>query len=629
VNLGTPSTPGAGQGLVRRGWCDVLPAGALASLATVTLFSVEELAWRMLSHPAEADVLVVMIVVCALAAGAMAMALKTFAPAFPALLVALLPTTFVIAHLVVRDLGRNSVAVRALLGPGYGPAVVSALVGMGFALGMAWLVTRPHALRVLLASSLALLPVAARWPIRPHRSTSAGAAGHPNIILLVMDTTRRDHLSVYGYPLPTSPSLEHLGAESAVYDEAWSVAPWTPPSHASIFTGRLPAEHGVDGQDPSPFPPDLPTLQGVLWKGGYRTAGFVANPNLTARGWDRDFDEYRPPWFVGSHSLIVHLNAWFLGWDDPWGALEGGTHRLIDMACEWWASEAGRPRFLFINLMDPHRPYRPPLDYGRRFLGDIPREEAEAVEEDPDRYTLGLRLTERDRRSLNALYDGEVASMDQEIGRLVSWLQERGDLDRTILVITADHGERLGERGLVGHEAPAEQSMDQYLLHVPLLIRYPQSVTPGRVPSRVGLDGLAGHVLRLAALDVPRVLEPRPWGTTSTEGAVAQFQSPTWIIDRLMANKPGLDTRPLLGDWGFATDGHWACSCPAAGPTSACVVVDLSTDRDWRHNLVQAMPEGTARLCEAARSLPRFGAVTPYSASPDLLKRLRSLGYVQ
>jgi len=619
MNLDTSWTQGAGRNLVSRGWRDALPAGALASLATVTLFSLEELAWRLLNRPAQADILVVMIVAFALAAGAIAMALKTFAPAFPALLVTLLPEAFVIAHLIVRDLGRNSVTVRSLLGVGYGPAAVSALLGLGLALGMAWLVTRPHALRVLLVSSLALLPVAARWPVRPQGSTSAGAAGHPNIILLVMDTTRRDHLSVYGYALPTSPSLERLGAESAVYDDAWSVAPWTPPSHASIF----------DGQDPSPFPPDLPTLQAFLWKGGYRTAGFVANPNLTARGWDRDFDEYRPPWLVGSHSLIVHLNAWVLGWDDPWGALEGGSHRLIDMACGWWASEASRPRFLFINLMDPHRPYQPPLAYGRRFLGDIPREEAEAVEEDPDRYTLGLRLTERDTRSLNALYDGEVASMDQEIGRFVSWLRERGDLDRTILVITADHGERLGERGLVGHEGPAEQSMDQYLLHVPLLIRYPPAVTPGRVSSRVRLDGLAGHVLRLAALDAPGALEPRPWGTTSTEVAVAQFQSPTWIVDRLVAKRPGLDTSRLLGDWVFAADRHWACSCPAAGPTSACLVIDLTTDPDWRHNLVQAMPEGTARLCEAAQSLPRFGAFTPYSANPDLLKRLRSLGYVQ
>lgn len=325
----------------------------------------------------------------------------------------------------------------------------------------------------------------------------------------------------------------------------------------------------------------------------------------------------------------MHLNAWFLGWDDPWGAREGESHRLLNMACGWWASEAGRPRFLFINLMDPHRPYRPPLEYGQRFLGDIPREEAEAVEEDPDPYILGRRLTERDRRSLNALYDGEVASMDHEIGRFISWLRERGDLDRTILVITADHGERLGERSLVGHDGPAERSMDQYLLHVPLLIRYPPAVAPGRVPSRVQLDGLAGHVLRLAALKVPGILEPRPWGTTSTEVAVAEFKSPTWIVDRLVVRKPGLDTSPLLRDWVFATDGHWACSCPASGPTSACFVVDLTTDRDWRHNLVQAMPEGTTRLCEAAQSLPRFGAGTPYSANPDLLKRLRSLGYVQ
>ncbi|HEX6739528.1 MAG TPA: sulfatase, partial [Vicinamibacteria bacterium] len=369
-------------------------------------------------------------------------------------------------------------------------------------------------LRASLAAAAALLVYAAgawwlhpsRTLVEPPRPAAPGPppprdAAAPDIVLVVMDTTRRDRLSLYGHDRPTSPALDALARQAEVYDDAWSVAPWTPPSHASLLTGLLPAEHGVDGQDPAPFPAGRLTLTRVLRGAGYRTGGFVANPNLTAAGWDRDFDEYRSPRFRGRHSLLAWLDRWTFGPDhgDPWTS-SGVTARTLALALAWWSAAPGRPRFLFVNLLDPHRPYLPPRAQRRRFLEGMDADEALAVDQDPDRYQLQPGLSERQARLLQALYDAEIASMDAALGRFLGVLRARGELDHTLLVVTSDHGERLGERGLVGHEAAGDRALDPTLLRVPLVIRYPARAAPRRVPDRMPLTRVAARILELAGI---------------------------------------------------------------------------------------------------------------------------------
>ena len=395
-----------------------------------------------------------------------------------------------------------------------------------------------------------------------------------------------------------------------------------------MFTGLLPGEHGVDGQDGAPFAEGLETLGGVLGRSGYRTAGFPANPNLHAEGWDRDFDVYHPPWLVGPHTLLALLNRHWIGTSFEerhrapfeWTA-DRSTRRVFALARLWWRIHGDAPRFLFVNLLDPHYPYHPPEADRRRFLPDLSPEESYAVVQDVVHHTLARDLSAEDARILRGLYDAEVVSMDREIGRFVEWLDARGDLDDTILVITSDHGERLGERGTVGHLL----EMDQHLLRVPLLVRFPRKLPPGRIEARARLDGLPGHILGLAGVETPEAMARTPLAGGAL--AVAQHRYFGWFVERLQKRSPGFDASPYRGDWTFVADPHYALLWAPEQGAAAGRLVDFRADPDLARDLSAGRPEVLARLRAVAAGLPSFGAVEPRAPDAALREHLRALGY--
>jgi arylsulfatase A-like enzyme len=594
-----------------------VPLGVNVGLTVIAIFSLEALGWRLSGRPGEELLLLPWILAAGLSAGLVATLVASIGARRWSWLAAAPAAFLSIGHAIDMHVPGRWAFIAA---PPLGILATLALFRLvslrrGFAVGIA-----------LLAG--ALLPsLLGRSATRPRRARSGSL---PNIILLVMDTTRRDHLSLYGYPRPTSPRLAQFASGAEVYDDAWSVAPWTPASHASIFTGRLPAEHGVDGEDPVPFEAPTSTLAEVLGAAGYATAGFVSNPNLLPKGWDRGFQEYRPPWLRGRDSIAWLLNRWWLGEDDVWGPRPRTTTRNLDLARGWWRRHSGTARFLFLNLMDPHRPYDPPDDMYAQFLPGVPRREAMAVDQDPDRYTMKPGVTGREAELIRGLYDGEIAAMDREIGHFLDWLRVRGDLDGTIVAITADHGERLGERGLIGHESIGDQSIDEYLLQVPLLIRFPRAAPARRIPDRVRLDGLAGHLLRLAGLSVPEAMEPRPWGGELSGLAVAQVERQVWIVRRLAPHGWSPDGPLKVSDRSFVADQEFALSCPnGAEETARCRLHALSGDPEWREDLSAEHPGEVSRLGAVARSLPRFKDRPATIKDPEVLERLKALGYVQ
>jgi arylsulfatase A-like enzyme len=446
---------------------------------------------------------------------------------------------------------------------------------------------------------------------------SATSSDSPDIVLLVMDTTRSDHLSVYGYDKPTSPNLERFAEHARVYDDAWSVAPWTSPSHASMFTGLLPAEHGVDGALGISFPGAVPTLPEVLARAGYRTAGFPGNANLFAPGWERGFDVYLPAEYQKTHSLIRGLNDVARRWRDP--AAHALGEQLLARARRWWDANDGAPRFLFVNLIEPHSPYIPSDELYDKFLGGIPREEAFAVQARmrPD-GSASPAWTPRETDTLARLYDAEIAGMDGRIGEFVEWLDARGDLEDTLFVITSDHGERLGERGLIGHSLV----MDPYLLRVPLLMSYPAELEPTRIPDRVQLDGLAGSILELAEIDAPDSM-----GTLApSEVAVAQYRPPSTIVDDMGAIDANFDDKKYRRDWSFVASAPFALEWSrGSGP----ILTNLETDPNFTRNLATDHAELTRALLEIARALPRFDEAESRDVDPELMRHLKSLGYVR
>jgi arylsulfatase A-like enzyme len=476
--------------------------------------------------------------------------------------------------------------------------------------------------RVFVSACLSIVLVALVSAVSASWQTRGSKLDKPNVVLLVLDTTRVDRLTPYAPELDTTPSLADFAEESLVYEQAWSVSPWTPPSHASMFTGCLPAEHGVDGSAQPSFRFDGETLQGLFSATGYSTGGFVANPNLHAPGWSVGFDTYEAPWAFNNHS-IAKMVQWFSDGGGRW-ELEHGTSILFRKARSWWRRQVDRPRYLFVNLIDPHRPYRPLPDAYGKFLGDLDEATAYGVDQDPVSYHLEPGIPDYEAEILRSLYDGELWGMDREVGKFVEWLRERGELDNTVFVITSDHGERLGERGWVGHDLV----MDRYLLHIPLIIRYPEKVPPGRESRRVQLPGLPGHLLHLADLEAPGLMDERAFHRTQSEVVVAQYQHPGWFLERMLNRAPGFDASPYEGDWNYVANSSFALTHSSAEEAPP-FLVQMDPKPLWRTNLFEVEPRAAGQLLEVAEALPRFKqAAEERTLSEEDTERLRALGYV-
>lgn len=395
------------------------------------------------------------------------------------------------------------------------------------------------------SSGVLLLLVAAAtagvWLRREERrDRSAGPGGAstlPSVLLIILDTVRSADLSLYGYGKPTTPYLERLASQATVFNRAFAPAPWTLPSHGSMFTGQLGSKLG--GGWLEPIAPGHPSLATILRSSGYRTGGFVANLLYTsyesglAEGF-QTFDDYP----VSVSQLALHLplvqsnlirrlararslhdlrRAFRRATFAP-GHLPADEYRpapdITDAFLAWQNQDAGRPFFAFLNYFDAHGPYRAPKPVMDRFrTGDDDH-------------------AKRDR------YDAAIAFIDSEIERLTDTLAARGVLDGTVLIIASDHGELFDEHGLDGHA----NALYLPLLRVPLLVRFPPLVPAGnRIEAPISLVDLPCTVLDLAGLPdapLPGVSLARAWAqpeSTRFSPAIAEL-SPGQNVDSVQRN---------------------------------------------------------------------------------------------
>jgi arylsulfatase A-like enzyme len=320
------------------------------------------------------------------------------------------------------------------------------------------------------------------------------ARGRPNVLLVVIDTARADHFSFDGYARQTTPRIAALGSEGAIYDQAWTPAPWTLPAHASLFTGLFPSSHGADSGHLR-LDDEFQTLAERLHEAGYRTVGYAANPWVGRQyGLDQGFDTYEEIWRDAPKGRE----------DAGAGALNGRVERFLTWRRES-AVASDQPFFIFVNYLEPHLPYNPPEPVRSRFLS--PGTDPATVErlrhfKHPDevKFVLGLGgLEPADLPVLSDLYDGEIAYVDGRIGELAGFLQAEGLLDGTVLVVTSDHGEALGDHGFLDHK----MNVFQELLRIPLVVRYPEAVEAGqRIREPVMLQDLYPTILELAGVSV-------------------------------------------------------------------------------------------------------------------------------
>lgn len=338
---------------------------------------------------------------------------------------------------------------------------------------------------------------------RDEQARPLPAKGAPNVLLIVLDTVAAGHLSLQGYALPTSPTLDELAERAIRFDRARSTSPWTLPSQASMFTGRWP--HEVSAGWVKPLDGTFPTLAEYLGSRGYATAGFVAN--YTYCGYDsglaRGFTEYRDYVFPGVTALhasalidrpvdgLQAAEQWLeerLGIDwfrtavhRTWRLFKGDRKHASVVSREfldWLARrDVERPFFVFLNYLDAHSPYELPETALHRF-GNPPEDDRDTDMLADWTVVSQLRPSDRQVALLRDAYDNCVADLDEQLGRLIDALTRRGVLDRTWLVITADHGESFGEHpGVYRHGS----SLYQTELHVPLLVVPPRASSTRQV----------------------------------------------------------------------------------------------------------------------------------------------------
>jgi arylsulfatase A-like enzyme len=318
----------------------------------------------------------------------------------------------------------------------------------------------------------------------------------PNVIVIVVDTLRADHLSSYGYQRDTSPFIDSLAKQGTQFQNAISAASWTQPSHASMLTGRYTYEHQAELK---PLDNRFATIGETLQLNGYRTGAFSGNTEFFTRrqGFGRGFLHFED----NNQSLQDDfLNSSLYGFIFDFYGLrkllhyEGSFTRkyaedVNRSALAWVDKDTSKPFFVFMNYFDVHDPYMPPEPYRSKY----------AVAEHPGGLINGYveryhpTLTPEQLQSEIDAYDGGISYVDDQIKNLFSELDKRGALENTIVIITSDHGESLGEHGLLQH------STSLYLqeIHVPLIIWQPGTIPAKLVDTPISTTSLPSTILSL------------------------------------------------------------------------------------------------------------------------------------
>ncbi|MCC7012878.1 MAG: sulfatase-like hydrolase/transferase [Planctomycetes bacterium] len=447
----------------------------------------------------------------------------------------------------------------------------------------------------------------------PSSGDSGPKLERPNIVLVTIDTLRADHLGCYGYFRDTTPHIDAIAKESVVFDAAYATMATTLPSHASMMTARYPLEHGIlanlmHGGKPFGWKQGMLSFAQVAKDAGYVTAGFVSSAPLKSQS---------------------GIGVGFDTWSEP--ALEQSERKAGQTLAEVlpWLEQAPRePFFLWVHLFDPHWPHRAPPPFDTQFQKDGPDPELEAwiaarkIGESAVRSNA--KKTTETRAALNN-YCAEVAYTDSQVGVLLDALRAKGLLERSILTITADHGEGLNQHDWTAHGLVWEEQ-----LRVPLIMRFPAAArqAPRRIASIVSLIDLMPTMLG-------RV---EPWPTPSWK----QFFAVATGVDAL---DPSFEERPVYaqrtgremerdpGEMFALTTRDWKY---IDEPEVGRMLFDRRKDPFELENLYQREPqaaEGVQRLTLLMRELQSkrgaaLGEAQAGALDPKVLKAIRDLGYM-
>jgi arylsulfatase A-like enzyme len=460
----------------------------------------------------------------------------------------------------------------------------------------------------------------------------------PNVIVLTLDTVRADHMSLYGYSRDTTPVLRTIAQDAAVYRSAVSPGDMTLSSHASILTGLYPSAHGAHFANGyangRPLAQRFTTLAEVLAEHGYSTGAVVANYAYLSRsfGFQQGFqyyDDRAPVPLISEHAQpfllreglcpLLRTFAPASDFERPYRSAGEINSEVAPLLKRFQA--ASRPFFLLINYTDGHTPYLPPPPFDSRFPGNNPDFRWSSYSNLVFRVSaMTGTVPPGDKRHLLSQYDGAIAYLDSEIGRMVGALKNHGLYDNTLLIITSDHGEAFGERSLLNHAVSVYQ--DQ--VHVPLLVRNPLQKNGGAMYDQaVSTADIFPTVLSSLGFDVPKEVQAvslsrRVSGNPAVPVYSESFPNP--FLKHVNSRFDRIERAVIMGKMKMIISTHGKHE-----------LFNLSSDADERSNLYfheQAEASDLeAMLSTWLKTVPAVLSA-PTDVDRQAVDRLRSLGYV-
>ena len=433
------------------------------------------------------------------------------------------------------------------------------------------------------------------------------ALGATNVLFVILDAGRADHFGAYGYARPTTPNMDRFAREGVVFERAFTPAVYTLGAMSSVWTSQYPDRHHADVSFAARLPRDRLTLAELLGAQGIHTAGFVSNVIAGSfNGFDRGFSEF--------HEVFR---------DQSTSAADG----LARTVPGWIAAQSSRRFFAYVHFREPHCPYNPPPPFDTRFGPEGPISRDMRMACGPGTWVTEVNqgrrpLSAPEKDHLVRLYDGNLAFADDVMGQIRAALEKANLLERTVVIISADHGEALFEHGWIGHNV---QLYDESM-HVPLIVRFPAGQGP---PAGTRLGTLAD------LLDVAPTIADL-FGVMGRGGSDRQFQGrsllpavlgakgETAILSRTVWDRPRYARRDA--GYKFVYDTR----------TGDEELYDLTRDPAEKTNLVASDPLRAAWsrqalhhwIASAARAATS-GAVPAARLTPEECENLRSLGYVE
>lgn len=401
----------------------------------------------------------------------------------------------------------------------------------------------------------------------------AGATPVRNLIVVTIDTLRADHLGCYGYKQIRTPNIDALAGDGFRFEHAFAVVPVTLPSHTTIFTGTYPMYSGMHDFGDNKLNASQPTLASVLKQQGYATGAVVASAVLDSRfGLNRGFD------FYYDHFDFNRMQ------ESNLDEMERPGDVVADQALDWLSKNSQGKFFFWMHLYDPHYPYRPPSPFSEEYK-DHP-------------------------------YDGEIAFADGQVGRLIRFLKEKGLYQNTVIILSGDHGESLGEHGEKTHGFFIYNAT----LHVPLIIRLPGENGGKLVFANASLADLMPTALQILNVDVPREVQGRsllPMMKDQKENGVRDLYAESFL-PRIHFNWSELR--------GVETERYHFIDAPKPE------LYDLQKDPGETQNLITqkkaVADEMRAQLTTVIRQYSAGKELAEKTGlDPALMERLKSLGY--